>query len=73
MTDYTKYPLSGSNSCWVMMDRFGNKSKVTLSTNSGQLITRTVQFYRQVGSQVEMQITYKGERVFVNEFTILED
>lgn len=73
MTDYTKYLLAGSNSCWVMMDRFGNKSKVTLRTNSGQLITRTVQFYRQAGNQVEMQITYKGDRVFVNEFTILED
>jgi hypothetical protein len=56
-----------------MMDRFGNKSKVTLRTNSGQLVTRTVQFYRQVGSKVEMQITYKGERRFVTEDTILGD
>lgn len=70
---FQTYYLNNSGSRWVVMDKDGNKEKVTLKTESGKLITRTAQFYENFGKFVRVMITYKGERMFVFTDTILED
>ena len=70
---FKTYHLNNSGSRWVNMDKDGNKEKITLTTNSGKLITRTAQFYEQFGNFARIMITYKGKRRFVLVDTILED
>ena len=73
MTTYTTYYLNNTGSRWVNLDKFGNKDKITLKTETGKLITRTCQFHEQFGNFVRTQITYKGQRMFVFSDTTLED
>ena len=70
---FSTYYLNKDKTRWVSMDKFGTKSKLTLETRSGQLVTRTIQFYEQYGEGVRIQITYKGTRMFVTSTTVLED
>ena len=73
MTEYNTYYLNNTGSRWVLLDRFGNKDKITLTTQSGKLVTRTCQFYEQFGNYATIQITYKGKRRMVFADTVLED
>lgn len=70
---FKTFYLNNRGDRWIEVDEFGTKKLVTLFTKSGKLITRTIQFYEQFGNFARMQITYKGERMFVFADTILED
>lgn len=71
--EFKTYYLNNSGSRWVNLDSFGNKELITLTTESGKLITRTAQFFESFGNFVRIQITYKGIRRYVFSDTILED
>jgi hypothetical protein len=70
---FQTFYLNNTGSRWVNLDSFGNKELITLTTESGKLITRTAQFFETFGNFVRIQITYKGVRRMVFADTILED
>ena len=70
--NFTKIPLVGDTR-WCYLDQFGRKDHITLTTESGKLITRTAQYYQIVNDEVKIYITYKGDGVLVTEDYILDD
>jgi hypothetical protein len=76
---YSKVYVDKKEKRWINVDRFGNKDTITLKTVSGKLITRTCQYWQMFfiphlrESKPKCKVSYKGQYMFVNEDTILED
>jgi hypothetical protein len=66
------YYLNNSGHRWVVFEN-GNKSKITLKTNSGKEITRNVIFYESFGNFASACISYKGKKIKVLPDQILPD
>jgi hypothetical protein len=66
------YYLNNSGSRWVVYYN-GKKSKITLKTESGKEILRTVIFYESFGNFASVCISYKGKKINVLTDTILKD
>ena len=58
---------------WFYVDIYARKNYFTLKTMSGKIITRTAQYYQQVGHDVRICITYKGKTRLVSKNEVLED
>ena len=78
MTTFNKFFVDKKQKRWVYLDSFGNKSTITLKNTSGQLVTRTCQYWStffnpNTRSTIDKcKITYNGRFHFVHEGTILE-
>jgi len=57
---------------WVVYQD-GKKEKITLETKSGELVTRSVNYYKSFGNWATANISYKGRRINVFMDTLLED
>ena len=66
------YYLNNSGHRWVVYQD-GKKEKITLETKSGELVTRSVNYYEQLGNWATANISYKGKRINVFMDTLLED
>jgi hypothetical protein len=66
------YYLNNSGHRWVVFEN-GKKSKITLKTQSGNEITRTVIFYESFGNFGIACISYKGKKIKVLADEILPD
>ena len=73
MTIYKAFFVDSAHKRWVMLDRYGNKAKITLRTTTGRQVTRTCQFYTEIQGEEYIQITYKGERMLITRETVLKD
>ena len=69
---FTKIPLV-KNTRWCYLDQYGRKDHVTLTTETGKLITRTAQYYQIVNDEIKIYITYKGDGILVTEDYVLDD
>lgn len=63
--------LNNSGSKWIVLEN-GKKSKITLQTINGEIITRTVNYYESFGNFATANISYKGKKINVFNNTILE-
>ena len=70
---YRKYFLNDSQSRWLLVDTYGNKDKITLSTESGRLETRTCQYHFLLEGVEMVKISYKGRVHIVSKATVLKD
>ena len=66
------YYLNNSGSKWVNFTN-GKKDTITLKTESGREITRTVIYYYSFGNFGGALISYKGKKTRVLADTILND
>lgn len=66
------YYLNNSGHRWVNFTN-GVKDKITLQTESGKTIKRTVLFYEMFGNFATAQISYKVKKINVFPDTILKD
>jgi len=64
--------LNNSGSKWVNFTN-GKKDKISLQTESGKTIERTVIYYFSFGNFGGALISYKGEKIRVLADTILKD
>lgn len=71
--EHNKVYLTENKLRYILVDSFGNKSKIVLKTKSGKYITRTEQFIELRNGKELIRITYKGKSFFVNKDTVLED
>ena len=69
---HTHY-LNHAKTRWVRLDNYGNKDKITLTTVSGKLITRTCQYHEETKNGSITYITYKGKGMKVTPDTVLGD
>jgi len=70
---YKRVYLTENKLRYILVDSFGNKSKIVLKTKSGKYITRTAQFIELRNGKELTRITYKGKSFFVTSSTALED
>ena len=76
---YRTYYLNENKTRWFRVDLSANKDKITLSTKSGKLITRTCQYYMKSidlktrETVIKVKITYKQRILLVTRDTVLED
>lgn len=73
INNYKKIFLTENRLRYILVDTFGNKSKIILKTKYGKYITRTAQFIELRNGKELTRITYKGKSFFVTENTVLED
>lgn len=66
------YYLNNNGSCWVHYTN-GVKDKITLKTESGKEISRTVVYYSTFGNFGIVAINYKGSLIKVFPDSILTD
>lgn len=66
------YYLNNTGHRWVNLTN-GKRDKRTWTTESGQLVTRTVIFYESFGNFAVCHISYKGKRISVFPDSILKD
>jgi len=64
--------LNNNGSRWVNLVN-GKRDKITLKTESGKEVTRTVIFYESFGNFSSCCISYKGKRINVLTDSILKD
>jgi len=64
--------LNNNGSRWIVLNN-GKREKITLKTESGKEITRTVIFYESFGNFASCCISYKGKRINVLTDSILKD
>jgi hypothetical protein len=72
-TNYKQVFVNEAKTRFILVDEFGNKSKIVLKTKSGKYITRTEQFIELKNGKELTRITYKGKSFFVTVHTVLED
>ena len=73
MSGYTGTLYCNNNgSRWVVYQD-GKKEKITLETKSGELVTRSVNYYESFGNWATANISYKGRRINVFTDSLLED
>lgn len=65
--------LNNSGSRWITFDSNGNKSKLTLKTESGKEVTRTEIYQESFGNFSVSLISYKGKKIKVFRDSILSD
>lgn len=66
------YYLNNHGDRWVNFTN-GKKETITLQTESGNSVTRTILYCKQFGNFAIAYINYKGKRIVVDHETILED
>jgi S-adenosylmethionine hydrolase len=66
------YYLNNNGSKWVNYTK-GQKDKITLKTESGKKIVRTVIYYESFGNFATALISYKSKKISVFGDTILKD
>lgn len=66
------YYLNNSGSRWVVFNN-GEKEQITLKTENGQSVTRTVIYYQSFGNYSFAVISYHGIRYSVLADTVLPD
>ena len=66
------FSLNNNGSRWVNLVN-GKRDKITLTTESGKQVTRTVIFYESFGNFASCCISYKGKRINVLTDSILKD
>ncbi len=64
--------LNNSGHRWINLTN-GKWDKITLTTESGKEITRTVRYWEAFGNFATANISYKGKRINVFTDTILKD
>lgn len=66
------YYLNNNGSRWVNLIN-GVRDRIQLSTKSGKLIERGVNYWASFGNFATANISYKGQRINVFADTVLED
>lgn len=66
------YYLNNSGHRWVVYTD-GKKEKISLKTESGKTVERTVIFYESFGNFAVCCISYKGKKIKVFPDTVLPD
>ncbi len=64
------YYLNNTGSRWVVFEN-GKHSVITLQTDKGESITRSVNYYCMFGNFATANISWKGKRIDVFNDTIL--
>lgn len=64
--------LNNNGSRWIVLNN-GKREKITLKTESGKEVTRTVIFYESFGNFGSCCISYKGKKIKVLADSILKD
>lgn len=64
--------LNNIGTRWIILEN-GKKSKITLQTKNGAVITRTVIYYSSLGNFSTALISYKGRKIAVLTDSVLDD